>query len=97
MPFFECAQVAVMNNNTSALQPLPSNKFTVIECAGKLKIRYDNYEEEDVDITKVEPEEGFDAPKEGNIVCCAASGARYSATILSIVHVENDGKLSIGI
>ena len=51
----------------------------------KLEVKYEDGEEEVVDINQVEPDNGeFESPKEGDEVCCRVSGARYSATILEI-------------
>ena len=38
-----------------------------------------------MDITKVEPGDDFEAPKEGNKVCCKVSGACYGATVLEVL------------
>ena len=58
----------------------------LIKSTVKLKVKYQDGEEEVIDMNKVEPENAeFDSPKEGDEVCCRVSGARYSATVLGSV------------
>lgn len=52
----------------------------------KLKLRYENEEEEVVEIKRVEPEGDFDPPKSGTTVCCTANGSKYTATIVEIIN-----------
>ena len=51
----------------------------------KLMVRYENGEEGCVQISKVEPNDDFESPKEGDEVCCRVGGTRYSATILQVL------------
>ena len=37
-----------------------------------------------MDTNKVEPDDDFESPKEGNKVCCKVSGACYDATVLEV-------------
>ncbi len=54
--------------------------------AVKLVIKYDNGEEEQVDIKRVEPAgDQFEPVAVGDMVCCKAKGGRFEAEVLQIV------------
>jgi len=50
----------------------------------QLHVRYDNGEEEVVDVKRVEPE-GFTPPLPVISVCCQCKGGKYSATIVDVL------------
>ncbi len=49
-----------------------------------LRVRFDNGEEDKVEIKNLEPADDFSPPCAGSTVCCKVKGGKYSAEILTV-------------
>jgi len=50
----------------------------------RLHVKYENGEEEVVDVKRIDPE-GFTPPSPGGSVCCHCRGGKYAAVILDVL------------
>ena len=68
--------------------------FGICECivvlqlnAEKILVEYDNGELETIEITRAEPDEGFNPPSVGTTICVKSRGGKYSKRLLRYVLV----------
>ncbi len=54
-------------------------------------MRYENGEEDVVDIKRVEPTGDYEAIEEGQTVCCKGKSGRYEAHVLQVIEDSSGG------
>ena len=50
-------------------------------------MEYDNGELETIEVTRAEPDEGFNPPSVGTTICVKSRGGKYSAQIKEVTEV----------